>query len=177
MTARSGTRIIESSHLQLDPEDDAPWEATRPRSLTVEDWERYEGYIAEILGALGMDLDTPGTARTPERFLKALLDSTTGYEGDPKLLTAFPTECQGGLDCRISQIIEGPISFYSLCEHHALPFHPCRVRGAREHHRDLEAHPVGARVRPPVHAAGTHRSTGGRRPRRADATAWRCRAS
>jgi GTP cyclohydrolase I len=39
-----------------------------------------------------MDLETPATSRTPERFLKALLDSTAGYEGDPKLLTAFPTE-------------------------------------------------------------------------------------
>jgi GTP cyclohydrolase I len=52
-----------------------------------------------------------------------LFDSTFGYEGDHKLLTAFPTECRGGPDCRISQIIEGPIHFYSLCEHHALPFH------------------------------------------------------
>jgi GTP cyclohydrolase I len=52
-----------------------------------------------------------------------LFDSTSGYEGDHKLLTAFPTECRGGPDCRISQIIEGPISFFALCEHHALPFH------------------------------------------------------
>jgi GTP cyclohydrolase I len=69
-----------------------------------------------------MDLDTPGTRDTPRRFLRALFDSTSGYEGEPKLLTAFPTECRGGPDCRISQIIEGPISFFSLCEHHALPF-------------------------------------------------------
>ncbi len=38
-------------------------------------------------------------------------------------MTAFPTECRGGPDCRISQIVQGPISFYALCEHHALPFH------------------------------------------------------
>ena len=38
-------------------------------------------------------------------------------------MTAFPTECHGGPDCKISQVIEGPIEFYSLCEHHALPFH------------------------------------------------------
>ncbi len=37
-------------------------------------------------------------------------------------MTAFPTECRGGADCRLSQVIEGPIMFYSLCEHHALPF-------------------------------------------------------
>jgi GTP cyclohydrolase I len=69
-----------------------------------------------------MDLDTPATVDTPQRFLRALYDSTTGYEGDADLLTAFPTECRGGPDCRISQVIEGPISFFALCEHHALPF-------------------------------------------------------
>lgn len=114
---------IESSHLHADPEDDVQWELVRPRSISIRQWDRFQGYVAEILGAFGMDLETPGTSRTPERFLKALLDSTAGYEGDPKLLTAFPTECRGGPDCRISQIIEGPISFFALCEHHALPFH------------------------------------------------------
>jgi GTP cyclohydrolase I len=114
---------IEASHLHEDPEDDVRWDVVRPRSVSLEQWDRFEGYVAEIFGAFGMDLETPGTNRTPERFLKALLDSTAGYEGDPKSLTAFPTECRGGPDCRISQIIEGPISFFSLCEHHALPFH------------------------------------------------------
>jgi GTP cyclohydrolase I len=79
-------------------------------------------WVAEIFSAFGMHLDTPGTRRTPERFLQALLDATVGYEGDPKLVTAFPTECRGGPDCRISQVIEGPIPFYALCEHHAFPF-------------------------------------------------------
>lgn len=114
---------IESSHVHVDPEDEVPWEIVRPRSITLERWDRFQSYVAEILEAMGMNLATPGTSRTPERFLKALLDSTSGYEGDPKLLTAFPTECRGGPDCRISQIIEGPISFFALCEHHALPFH------------------------------------------------------
>jgi GTP cyclohydrolase I len=38
------------------------------------------------------------------------------------LLKAFETECRGGSNCRISQVIEGPIRFFALCEHHALPF-------------------------------------------------------
>lgn len=114
---------IESSHLHVDPEDEVRWEVVRPRSVSLEQWARFQSHVAEIFEAFGMDLDTPGTIRTPERFLKALLDSTAGYEGDAKLLTAFPTECRGGPDCRISQIIEGPISFFALCEHHALPFH------------------------------------------------------
>ena len=109
-------------HLLSDPEELSSWEQVAPRRITRDQWKKYEGYVAEIFDAFGMDLETPGTARTPERFLKALFDSTGGYEGDPKLLTAFPTECHGGPDCSISQVIEGPISFFALCEHHALPF-------------------------------------------------------
>jgi GTP cyclohydrolase I len=114
---------IAGSNVVLDPEEMTQWEQVNPRSIHPEQWKRYEGYLAEILNALGMDLETPGTLKTPERFLRALFDSTSGYEGDSKLLTAFPTECRGGPDCRISQVIEGPISFFALCEHHALPFH------------------------------------------------------
>jgi GTP cyclohydrolase I len=92
------------------------------RDITADQWRRFEGYVAEIFQALGMQLSTPGTVRTPTRFLKALFDATSGYEGDENLLTAFPTECHGGADCRISQVVEGPIPFFSLCEHHSLPF-------------------------------------------------------
>ena len=106
-----------------DPEEATLWEHVKPRDIDDATWERFEAYVAEIFQALGMDLGTPGTLNTPRRFLLAMYDSTSGYEGDAKLLTAFPTECNGGPDCRISQIIEGPISFFSLCEHHALPFH------------------------------------------------------
>jgi GTP cyclohydrolase IA len=123
MTERTEGATIGSSHLQIDPEDEVRWELVRPRRLSLEQWDRFQRYVAEMFDAFGMDLETPGTKDTPSRFLKALLDSTQGYEGDPKLVTAFPTECRGGPDCRISQIIEGPISFFSLCEHHALPFH------------------------------------------------------
>jgi GTP cyclohydrolase I len=92
------------------------------RDTSPDQLRKLEGHAAEILGALGMDLDTPATRDTPRRFIAALIDATEGYEGDPKLLTVFDTECRGGPDCRSSQVIEGPIQFYSLCEHHALPF-------------------------------------------------------
>jgi GTP cyclohydrolase IA len=106
----------------LDDGDEGPWEHVHERPISPEQWERYKAWMAEIFSALGMHLDTPGTLRTPERFLQALKDATSGYEGDPKLVTAFPTECRGGADCRLSQVIEGPIPFYALCEHHAFPF-------------------------------------------------------
>ncbi len=105
-----------------EEESDRSWERVNHRQISPEQWQRYEDWIAEIFEALGMDLGTPGTERTPQRFLHALFDATAGYEGDPKLVTAFPTECRGGADCELSQIVEGPILFYSLCEHHALPF-------------------------------------------------------
>ena len=94
----------------------------RPREMTAEQTARFEASIAEILTALGLDLNTPGTVDTPRRFLQALVDATDGYEGDPKLLRVFETECKGGPDCRTSRVIEGPVHFFSLCEHHALPF-------------------------------------------------------
>lgn len=93
-----------------------------PRAISSAQRLRFEGYMREIFGELGLDLDAPGTAETPRRFIAALVDATDGYEGDPKLVTVFPTECHGGASCELAQIVEGPIPFFSLCEHHALPF-------------------------------------------------------
>lgn len=95
----------------------------RARHVSDDELRRFERYMSEIFGAFGMDLDTPGTQATPRRFIRALWDATAGYDGDPKLLTVFETECHGGPDCRLSQVVEGPIQFYALCEHHALPFY------------------------------------------------------
>src|SRR5438093_4448486 len=95
----------------------------RPRRISEEQMRKFENDVSAILTAFGLDLDTPATRDTPRRFLRAMFDATEGYEGDPKLLTVFETECRGGPDCRLSQVIEGPIDIFSLCEHHALPFH------------------------------------------------------
>lgn len=114
--------LREPSSILDDPDEAFAWDRLAPRHVTPEQWVRYEAYMSEIFSSFGMDLATPGTRRTPERFLRALFESTSGYEGDANLLTAFPTECRGGPDCRLSQVIEGPISFFSLCEHHSLPF-------------------------------------------------------
>jgi len=130
-----GGLIPSPTQLPVDPEETTRWEQVAPRRIEAADWRRFEGYMEEIFAAFGMELRTPGTERSPERFLKALYDTTAGYEGDPKLLTAFPTECRCDADCLVSQVIEGPISFYSLCEHHALPFHGFAHVGYVAHER------------------------------------------
>jgi GTP cyclohydrolase IA len=104
-------------------EESMSFERVVPRHVEAADWLRFEESMTDIFTAFGMNLTSEGTARTPKRFLRALYDATSGYEGDHKVLTAFPTECHCDTDCLVSQIVEGPISFYSLCEHHALPFH------------------------------------------------------
>jgi len=100
-----------------------PAASAHPRALTEADFARFEGYAAEIMSALGLDLKAPSTLDTPRRFIRALYDATIGYEGDPKLFTAFPTECHGGANCELAQVVEGPIPFFALCEHHVLPFY------------------------------------------------------
>ena len=104
----------------LDLDDKAA--RSRRAAISAEDFARYEASLAEIFTALGMKIDSPGTRDTPRRFMRALFDATEGYDGDPKLVTVFPTECYGGSSCELSQVVEGPIPFISLCEHHALPF-------------------------------------------------------
>lgn len=95
----------------------------RHRHISQEQMHKFEGDVAAIFETFGLDLNTPATKQTPQRFLRALFDATEGYDGDLKLLTVFDTECRGGPDCRLSQVIEGPIQFFGLCEHHALPFY------------------------------------------------------
>jgi GTP cyclohydrolase IA len=107
----------------LDDEDIRAAMNLHSRNLSDEQIQKFEGYLAEIFTALGLDINSLATQRTPQRYLRAIFDITEGYDGDPKLLTVFETECRGGPDCRLSQVIEGPIYFYGLCEHHALPFY------------------------------------------------------
>ncbi len=111
----------------------------RSRDVSHEQMRKFEGYIAEIFAACGLDLRTPATEETPRRFLQALLETTEGYDGDPKLLKVFDTECRGDPDCRLGQVIEGPIPFFALCEHYAL-----RRNAGRPGYKSADAHDVVA---------------------------------
>jgi GTP cyclohydrolase I len=84
---------------------------------------RLERHAAEILAAAGLDLETPSTIDTPRRFLDALFEATDGYDGDPKLLTTFAADFMEPESAPLAQVVEGPIPFFALCEHHAMPFY------------------------------------------------------
>jgi GTP cyclohydrolase I len=86
-----------------------------------------------MFAAFGMDVDSSSTKQTPQRFVCALYGSTQGYEGDPKLLTYFIAEYPVDAPSHSSQVIEGPIPYYALCEHHALPFHGRAYVGCTPH--------------------------------------------
>ena len=73
----------------------------------------------EILGLLGEDPNREGLLKTPERVAKAFRFMTQGYCQDPAkvLLSAKFRE-----DYK-QMVIVKDIDFYSLCEHHMLPFY------------------------------------------------------
>lgn len=123
--------------VDLDSDDRVSREGmdSHRRQIPEEQMRKFEGFVSEMLTTFGMEPNTSATAGTPRRFIQALLDVTAGYDGDPKLLTVFANECRGGPDCRSSQVIEGPIRFFALCEHHALPFYGAAYLGyiAHEH--------------------------------------------
>lgn len=99
-----------------------PIERVEKRVVTPEQFAKFETYAGEIFTAFGLDLATESTKETPKRFIKALYDITQGYDGDDNVLKAFETECVTQGECSSNQIIQGPIPFFALCEHHALPF-------------------------------------------------------
>jgi GTP cyclohydrolase I len=131
MRRRGGDGILETNEALATPATAERWPARLAvveaaqtiRRIGHADWQRYEGYLGEILEALGLEADTPGTRETPRCLLRALFDSTAGYDGDPKLVTTFPAETRTTRMEALGQIIEGPIAFHALCEHHALPFY------------------------------------------------------
>jgi GTP cyclohydrolase I len=74
--------------------------------------------MRNILQSIGEDPNRDGLRRTPERFEKAFRFLTSGYNQDPeKLLNgAMFTVCYDQM------VLVKDIEFYSLCEHHLLPF-------------------------------------------------------
>jgi GTP cyclohydrolase IA len=75
--------------------------------------------IGEVLDALGEDRSRPGLLRTPERVDKALRYLTSGYTSDiGKIVNGAIYEVKYD-----EMVIVKDIEFFSMCEHHMLPFY------------------------------------------------------
>jgi GTP cyclohydrolase IA len=79
---------------------------------------RVESAVREILTEIGEDPDRSGLLGTPERVHRMYTELTAGYHVDPERLI------NGAIfDVDYSEmVIVKDIPFYSLCEHHLLPF-------------------------------------------------------
>ena len=79
---------------------------------------RVEAAVREILTEIGEDPDRQGLAGTPDRVHRMYTELTAGYHVDPERLI------NGAIfDIAYSEmVVVKEIPFYSLCEHHLLPF-------------------------------------------------------
>jgi len=74
--------------------------------------------MQKILLKIGEDTERPGLVRTPQRADKALRFLTSGYETDVQSIVngaLFEEKCD-------EMVVVKDIEFYSMCEHHLLPF-------------------------------------------------------
>lgn len=86
---------------------------TRPADMSV-----MTGLVGQLLKALGESPGRNGLLKTPERVAKALKFMTQGYHQDIEQLlngALFPIEYD-------EMVIIKDIDFFSMCEHHMLPF-------------------------------------------------------
>jgi len=76
------------------------------------------GHVLGILKELGEDTKRDGLLRTPDRVAKAYLELTRGYQADVDSIinkAIFKEDYN-------EMVVVKDIRFYSLCEHHMLPF-------------------------------------------------------
>jgi GTP cyclohydrolase I len=74
--------------------------------------------VRDILGAIGEDVEREGLLRTPNRVARMYGELTAGYHVDPVRLindAIFDVEYD-------EMVIVRNIDYYSMCEHHMLPF-------------------------------------------------------
>jgi GTP cyclohydrolase I len=85
---------------------------------TVDPPDPIEGYVEGILKELGENPSRDGLEKTPLRVSKAMRFFTQGYEQDPaEVLTGALFDVDYD-----ELVVVRDIDFYSLCEHHMVPF-------------------------------------------------------
>ena len=81
--------------------------------------QEIQKHYSEIIRLLGEDVNREGLIKTPERVAKAMATLTRGYDMDPE---AIINSAKFKEDYN-QMVIVKDIQFYSLCEHHMLPFY------------------------------------------------------
>jgi GTP cyclohydrolase I len=81
---------------------------------------KIEASVREILLALGQDITKPSIVDTPKRVADMYLDIFSGMYADPLEVLSFFDEELG--NSQKDMIIAKEISFFSICEHHMVPF-------------------------------------------------------
>ncbi len=87
--------------------------------LTFDTNPAIEAAVTTILREIGEDPERDGLQRTPLRVAKMYAELTAGYHVDPHALingAVFEVDYD-------EMVIVRDIHFYSLCEHHTLPFY------------------------------------------------------
>lgn len=80
--------------------------------------EEIAAHYREIIRLIGEDPEREGLLKTPVRAAKALVDITQGYRQNPLEIAQKAIFEHAGSKIVIVKDIE----FYSMCEHHILPF-------------------------------------------------------
>lgn len=78
----------------------------------------FESALRELFGEIGEDADREGLRRTPERVRRMLDEVTSGYRVDMDALVNDAI-FEAPFD---DMVVLRDIEFFSLCEHHMLPF-------------------------------------------------------
>tara|TARA_B100000470_G_scaffold209562_1_gene187097 strand:+ start:294 stop:899 length:606 start_codon:yes stop_codon:yes gene_type:complete len=81
------------------------------------DLERISAAVVEILEAIGEDPQREGLLRTPERVAKMYEEVFAGLQEDPEHHLEVQFEAEHD-----EMVMVRDIAFYSMCEHHLLPF-------------------------------------------------------
>ena len=81
------------------------------------DLERISAAVVEILEAIGEDPQRDGLLRTPERVAKMYEEVFAGLQEDPEHHLEVQFEAEHD-----EMVMVRDIAFYSMCEHHLLPF-------------------------------------------------------
>jgi GTP cyclohydrolase IA len=104
--------------LSVDPADYDAFRDEFDELADQEDITHLKDAVRTILEGIGEDPDRPGLQRTPERIVRMLAELTAGYHVDPiKLVNDAIFEVKYD-----EMVVVRDIDFYSMCEHHILPF-------------------------------------------------------